>query len=149
MCIITFTIMPNCFPRDMIYIHSGSVLQDSTAFWTYSILRLFTFCPSDNCVVGSHLVFNLHFPGYKKGWTYFHGSIDHLELLSCELLVQTSFHFFQNCLVFFKNVFYGFFIWPNLLLVIFITNKFPTLWIIFSLKYLSINVSTLFLCRQN
>lgn len=141
MCIITFTIMPNCFPRDTIYIHSGSVLQDSTAFWTYSILTLFTFCPSDNCVVGSNLVFNLHFPGYKRlnifSWIHWPSGIT-LLWITCSNL----FPFFQNCFVFFKNVFYGFFIWPSLLLVIFITNKFPTLWIIFSLEYLSINVNT-------
>lgn len=92
-----------------------------------SRFSLLTFCQSDSRVVGSHSVFKSHFLDYKK-FKRIHGTPG-----------ITLLPFFKNCFVFFRNVSTSCLYVPgiSLLLIIAITNSFPSLWIIFSLSVVS------------
>lgn len=86
-----------------------------------------TFCQSDSRVAGSHSVLKSHFLDYKE-FKGIHGPPG-ITLLPV----------FKNCFVFFRNVSTGclYVLGISLLLIIVITNSFPSLWLIFSLSVVS------------
>ena len=135
MCIITLIIMPHRFPGHMTHIHSGSVPQVSTAF-KHSVLRLFTFHPSDNCVAGSHLVFNLHFPDYKKVEHIFTDPLTIWNYFLVNYLFKPLSIFFKIVLSFSKMFSIGFlydlvFCWLYPLQIYFPLFGLSSLWNIF------------------